>query len=77
MRNKEARNFFGITVQTRIAAHNFGAVDAPDVKKASASLQQATSWETMRNKIDWYVLCTLFVKIEMTHLSEPRINLLR
>ena len=52
MRNKEASDFFGITVQTRITSHNFGAIDAPDVEMASASLQHATSCEITRNADD-------------------------
>jgi hypothetical protein len=41
MSDEESGDFLWVCVQARIAAHNFGTVDASDVKVASASLRQA------------------------------------
>jgi hypothetical protein len=40
MRNEKSGDFFCVSVEPRVAAHNLGAVDASDVKKTRASLQQ-------------------------------------
>ena len=40
MRNEKSGDFFCVSVEPRVAAHNLGAVEASDVKKTRASLQQ-------------------------------------
>jgi hypothetical protein len=40
MRNEKSGDFFCVSVETRVTAHDLGAVDASDVKKTRASLQQ-------------------------------------
>jgi hypothetical protein len=50
VRDEKASDLLRIRIQARVAAHNFGAVDAPHVKLARAPLQTNTGKQIKRGE---------------------------